>query len=48
MTKGKSIVYLTWFFNCEETNDWCLIELFVIHGNVWNHSTFLTYVKLNF
>ena len=28
-----------WSFNCVETNDWCLIELLVIHGNTWNHLT---------
>ena len=31
-----------WPFNCAQTNDWCLIELFVIHSNTW--LTLLTYV----
>ena len=26
------------------TNDWCLIELLVIHSNTWNYFTLLTYV----
>ena len=34
--------YLNWV----QTNDWCLIELLVIHSNTWNHLTLLTYAKL--
>ena len=34
-------------FNCVETNDWCLIEILVIHSNTWNQLTLLTYAKLN-
>ena len=26
-----------WTFNCVETNDWCLIQLFMIHNNTLNH-----------
>ena len=28
-----------WPFKCVQTNDWCIIDLIVIHSNTWNHST---------
>ena len=31
-----------WSFNCVKTNDWCLIELLVIHHNTWNYLILLT------
>ena len=30
-----------WSFNCVQTNNWCLIELLVIHSNTWNYLTLL-------
>ena len=28
-----------WPFNCVLSNEWCLIELLIIHSNTWNHLT---------
>ena len=28
---------IIWSFNFVLTNDWCLIELLVIHSNIWNY-----------
>ena len=28
-----------WLFNWVKTNNWCLIELLLIHKNTWNHFT---------
>ena len=44
-TLCKQIEHFDHLTLCKK-NDWCLIELFVIHSNTWSYSTLLTYVHI--